>query len=251
MSMPTFPNPKKFPSRDESITAIVTSIAMEEIALSHVINAESEKIKFIVECAKAQGCDNFNPEDLLAVNNSASEVLKSIVELQTILKEKLDIASQFSPMPPTPPLPPKPPCIPKFSTQAGLIWKKNNFLYLMGSDHCNGKNEPCNDGIKLVRKECQSQILLPQGKTFDIFFEFNAKNHSGFPTKIEAQFFHGKNIAKTELITHNDCKKISRRFSYKTPIGKAESYVSFKLIAPEILTCVTGVVTVNHIFVAK
>ena len=112
MSMPELPNPSKIPTLDEAIAAIIASIAMEEVALSRVIDAESEKIKFIVECAKSQGCENMNIEDILAINKSVADVLEEITRLQIILKEKLDIATSHipdTPVPPVPPVPPKPP----------------------------------------------------------------------------------------------------------------------------------------------
>ena len=48
MSLPVFPDiPKDFTFED-SIFQILTSIAMEEIGLSHIINAEGEKLQYVL-----------------------------------------------------------------------------------------------------------------------------------------------------------------------------------------------------------
>lgn len=110
MSMPKFPNPGEIPNLDDAISAIISSIAMEETALSHVINAEGEKIQYIIEYVKSQGYEDADTDLLLAVNNSVSEVLKNIAIVQELLIKKLDIITQYTP--PTPPKPPKPPTPP-------------------------------------------------------------------------------------------------------------------------------------------
>lgn len=87
---------------------------MEEVAISHILTAEGEKIKFAVEQMKHGGGDiNL----LLKVNDSAKELIGTILDLQIILKNKLKIATdsikEHPCPPPKPPCPPpKPPCPP-------------------------------------------------------------------------------------------------------------------------------------------
>ena len=245
MSMPSFPDSNKFPTLEQALSAVVASIAMEEMALSHVLNAESEKIKFVLGCAKAKGCDNFNLGELLAVNKSAEDVINSITKLQIILKEKLDTASKFVPPIPDPPIPP--PCIPKFTSQPGYVWHKDKALFLMGAGKCHTNNEPCNDGIRLVHRNCESLILLPQGKEYCILLELEAKNKTAHPAKIDVEFFIANEIVRKESISQDkseDKMIISHPLRYNAPTGGMDSYVAFRLRSPEKLSCVASSISI-------
>ncbi|MCL2188397.1 MAG: hypothetical protein FWC16_07805 [Defluviitaleaceae bacterium] len=121
MSMPQFPNADEILTRDEAINAILTSIAMEEAALSHIINAEGEKIQYVLQHVDTENCCK-SMCFLLRVNNSVSVLIDQITDLQLILKNKMRIAASmvakedacppepFEPIiPPVPPCPPEPP----------------------------------------------------------------------------------------------------------------------------------------------
>lgn len=71
-------------NRCQAVTDIITSVALEQTALSHVINAEGEKIQKVLEFAKT-------PEELLAVNKSVNDMIDSISRLEMILHGKLQI----------------------------------------------------------------------------------------------------------------------------------------------------------------
>ena len=47
MSMPSFPPNGADMTQEEALTMIIASIAMEELALSHILNAEGEKLQYI------------------------------------------------------------------------------------------------------------------------------------------------------------------------------------------------------------
>ena len=236
MSLPNFPNPNEIPTMEQAFAAIITSIAMEESSLSHVIKAESEKIKFVVECAKEKGCGESHIKDLLDINKSASETLKSIVVLEEILKEKFETAVKHMP---------SPTCVPKFVTQAGYIWLKNGALFLMEKGRCEAESKPCNNGVHLVRRNCESMILLPRGKKFEILFELHAINKNHCPAKVAIEFRIGKEIVKTETIEQSGEKiKISHSIPFKSPIGESDAGMIFRLLSPEKLSCVVGVVTI-------
>ena len=48
MSMPSFPPNGADMTQEEALTMIIASIAMEELALSHILNAEGEKLQYIL-----------------------------------------------------------------------------------------------------------------------------------------------------------------------------------------------------------
>lgn len=69
-------------TRCEAITDIIESVALEQTGLSHILNAEGEKIQLILKLAKT-------PEELLAVNESVESMVNSITRLEAMLQGKL------------------------------------------------------------------------------------------------------------------------------------------------------------------
>lgn len=91
MSQPTFPEVPDF-ERDDVINQILASIALEELGLSHIINAEGEKIQFVLGTLKDsdnKGDHMASIEDVLKVNESVRDTLDTISDLQLILKSKM------------------------------------------------------------------------------------------------------------------------------------------------------------------
>jgi hypothetical protein len=84
-------------SCEKAINAILTSIAMEEAALSHIINAEGEKIQYALKYGTAhEKCCNAM-ENVLKVNESVASVLEQVADIQVILKGKMRLAMNFLP----------------------------------------------------------------------------------------------------------------------------------------------------------
>ncbi len=71
-------------TRDQAITDIIESIALEETALSHILNAEGEKIQKVVATAATQ-------EQLLAVNTSVQAMVNAVTRLEMVLQAKLEL----------------------------------------------------------------------------------------------------------------------------------------------------------------
>ena len=108
MSMPSFPPNGADLTREEALTMIIASIAMEELALSHIINAEGEKLQYILGTLPGmKPCAS--PQDVLAVNKSVSTLLDVVAQNQMLLKSKLEKVLEVCPLPPPPPSPPPPP----------------------------------------------------------------------------------------------------------------------------------------------
>ena len=70
-------------SRFQAVTDIIESIALEQTALSHILNAEGEKIE------KAKDLD-LPLKDLLKINKSVKNMIDAVVRLETILQIKLE-----------------------------------------------------------------------------------------------------------------------------------------------------------------
>ena len=67
--------------------SLLQSIALEETAISHILNAEGEKLQ------KAISMENCSHEDLLDVNKSVEDMIDKITALEIVLKSKLDLIS--------------------------------------------------------------------------------------------------------------------------------------------------------------
>ena len=105
MSMPSFPPNGADLTREEALTMIIASIAMEELALSHILNAEGEKLQYILGTlpgTKPCAC----PQDVLAVNKSVASLLDVVAQNQMLLKGKLEKVLEACPAPPPPAPPP-------------------------------------------------------------------------------------------------------------------------------------------------
>lgn len=72
-------------TREEAVGDIIESVAMEESALAHVLNAESEKLMAVVDNTNA------TPEQLLAINRSVKSTISAISRLEMLLQAKLDL----------------------------------------------------------------------------------------------------------------------------------------------------------------
>ena len=118
MSMPSFPPHGANMTREEALTMIIASIAMEELALSHILNAEGEKLQYILGTlpgTKPCAC----PQDVLAVNKSVSSLLDVVAQNQMLLKNKLEKVLEACPPPPPPCPPPCGPCPPPCPPSCG------------------------------------------------------------------------------------------------------------------------------------
>lgn len=82
MSMPVI-TPSET-TREQAITDIIESVALQETGLSHIINAEGEKIQKVVATATTT-------EELLEVNSSVKSMLDSISQLEMLLQSKLQL----------------------------------------------------------------------------------------------------------------------------------------------------------------
>lgn len=85
MSMPIIVPGTK--TRIEAVSDIISSVALEETGISHILNAEGEKVQAFV------AIPNVTPEQLLAVNLSVKNTISAITNLETMLLNKINIFS--------------------------------------------------------------------------------------------------------------------------------------------------------------
>ncbi len=95
MSMPNIPNI----DAEVNITSLdvknilISSIGFEELGLAHIINAEAEKIQYVLGTLK-KGQPGLSPdlEDLLKLNDSVNTTLKTVLKQTMLLQFKLEDA---------------------------------------------------------------------------------------------------------------------------------------------------------------
>lgn len=64
-------------TREQAITDLIQSVALEETALSHILNAEGEKIQKVV------AMEGVTPEILLETNKSVEAMVTAVAKLET------------------------------------------------------------------------------------------------------------------------------------------------------------------------
>lgn len=87
MSMPVIAMPTNPVSMCQAVTDLLESIALEETGLSHILNAEGEKIQAAIAYCEGDICK------LLEVNDSVTGLVHAVANLELVLKDKLEIIS--------------------------------------------------------------------------------------------------------------------------------------------------------------
>ena len=92
MSLPEFPPITPAMTLEDLLNMILASIAMEELGLSHIINAEGEKLQYVLGILDQSPGEKPSVEEILAVNKSVKSLLDSVMQNQVILKSKMECA---------------------------------------------------------------------------------------------------------------------------------------------------------------
>lgn len=71
-------------TRCQAITDLIGSVALEQAALSHILNAEGEKVQRMVAAAATSA-------ELFAVNNSVRAMVNAVSRLELVLLAKLEL----------------------------------------------------------------------------------------------------------------------------------------------------------------
>lgn len=86
MSMPQIPDikPEIRLKRRDVLNMLLSSVAMEEMSLSHLLNAESEKLRKIAQL------DRCSLSEWLEINDSVERVMRNVIKNQMLLQFKLE-----------------------------------------------------------------------------------------------------------------------------------------------------------------
>ena len=98
MSLPSFPVVNPPIEREDAVNQILSSIAMEELGLSHILNAEGEKLQYILGTLPGLSGPPATVSDVLAANESVRSMLETAAQNQLFLKAKMQGALTASPM---------------------------------------------------------------------------------------------------------------------------------------------------------
>lgn len=87
MSMPSIARNANPVSMRQAVTDLLESIALEETAMSHILNAEGEKLQRAIAMEDIDFCQ------LMEVNDSVANMVNVVGGLENILKDKLEFVA--------------------------------------------------------------------------------------------------------------------------------------------------------------
>jgi len=246
MSMPSFPKLETILTREQVLNAIIASIALEETAIAHILEAESEKIRHVIKCTQENGCDDTDIQLILDVNKGVADLIDKATNMQIALKEKLAIAIKH--LPPHPPIPPPCHCTSEFRVLTKGSWFEGEALRFE-------EVKNCKNGVKHMRKNCESRIILPGCNEYKIECELSIANYDVCPTTVEVimEFRAGEKIVHKEKISKHikHYEKIVHAVNYKTFCESKEQSATIRLNAPEKIKVDGGKFLVTEISNAK
>ncbi|MCH6269166.1 MULTISPECIES: hypothetical protein [Neobacillus] len=97
MSQANIPNitPTISLSTAQTVPLLLASIALEELALAHIINAEAEKLQFVLGTITPAPRTTFSPAvvnltNLLALDASVQRTLRDVIKKEMLLEFKFE-----------------------------------------------------------------------------------------------------------------------------------------------------------------
>ncbi len=93
MSFPNIPDitPAIEIEKDQCVSMLLASVALEEMGLSHIINAEAEKIQYAVGTLGDLGLTSpATIDQVLAINDSACNALRNVIKNEMLLGMKME-----------------------------------------------------------------------------------------------------------------------------------------------------------------
>lgn len=92
MSLPKIPDmdPNINITREDSVNILIASIGLEEMALAHILNAEGEKIQYVLGTLDGNKPGEVTICDVMRVNESVNKTLKNAIATEMLLLFKLE-----------------------------------------------------------------------------------------------------------------------------------------------------------------
>ncbi len=98
MSFPNIPNIDPNIGIDEETSAnlLLASVALEELGLSHILNAEAEKIQYAVGTLNGRRIPKpASIREILQINDSVSGTMRNVIKNQMLLGMKMEDISRI------------------------------------------------------------------------------------------------------------------------------------------------------------
>ncbi len=91
MSMPNIPNinAEVTIDRNNAIDIVLASIGMEELSLAHLVNAEAEKVQFVLGTLQPLETP-YTFEEIMETNDSVNAMLRDVIKNQMLLGMKME-----------------------------------------------------------------------------------------------------------------------------------------------------------------
>lgn len=91
MSQANIPNitPDITVTRDDAINLLLASIALEELGLAHIVNAEGEKIQYALGTIPGITGPGPSIPEIMGVNKSVRDTLDTVMKKELLLDSKL------------------------------------------------------------------------------------------------------------------------------------------------------------------
>ncbi|WP_128896303.1 hypothetical protein [Longirhabdus pacifica] len=77
-------------SVEQTVPLLLASIALEELALAHIVNAEAEKIQFALKLLEDHKDPKEAVQTTLVVNESVRRTLRDVIKKELLLEFKLE-----------------------------------------------------------------------------------------------------------------------------------------------------------------
>ena len=74
-------------TREQAITDLIQSVALQEAALAHMMNAEGEKMQKII------AMEDVTADELMDLNKSVTQMISAISRLEMLFTAKLELFS--------------------------------------------------------------------------------------------------------------------------------------------------------------